>query len=124
VSVFRRWHADPDVHPFVLCQGDSLLGYGEVWIDPAEREVELARIIVAPPHRGRGVGRELVHLLLKRAASSGFRDAFVRVFPDNTAAIACYLGAGFSMVSTTEQQQYNAGQPVDYLWMRTPVPNS
>jgi RimJ/RimL family protein N-acetyltransferase len=53
-----------------------------------------------------------------------FGDVFVRVFPDNAAAIACYLGAGFSIVSTTEQQQFNADQPVDYVWMWAPVPNN
>jgi hypothetical protein len=49
--VFRRWHADPDVRPYVLCEGNTPVGYGEVWTDDAEQEVELARIIVRPASR-------------------------------------------------------------------------
>jgi ribosomal protein S18 acetylase RimI-like enzyme len=121
VSVFRLWHAEPDVKPYVLCDGDALVGYGEVWVDEAEREVELGRIIVRPASRSRGVGRRFVRLLLQRAALSGLPDAFVRVVPDNHAAIACYRSAGFSPVSQSLREQYNRGQPVDYVWMHHPL---
>ena len=80
VSVFRRWHAEPDVNPYVLGDGDRLTGYGELWIDGAEQEVELARIIVNPAERGRGVGRRLVSFLLEQASFTGLPDAFVRVW--------------------------------------------
>jgi ribosomal protein S18 acetylase RimI-like enzyme len=117
VSVFRGWHADPDVKPYVLCEGEKPIGYGEVWIDEPEQEVELARIIVSPARRGYGMGRRLVRLFLQRAASSRLPDAFVRVVPENGAALACYRGAGFSPVSEEEREQFNRGQPVDYVWM-------
>lgn len=116
-SVFRRWHADPDVKPYVLRDEGKLTGYGELWKDEAEQEVELARIIVSPADRGRGVGKRLVLLLLEQASLTGFPDAFVRVVPENGAALACYRGAGFSSVSETEREEFNRGQPVDYVWM-------
>ena len=84
-SVFSAWHADPGVRPFVLARGGVLLGYGEVWIDADEREVELARVIVRPERRGQGLGRLLVRLLLEQAAETGYQAAFVRVVPDNAA---------------------------------------
>jgi len=124
VSVFRRWRADPDVKPYVLCDGDTLSGYGEVWIDEVEREVELGRIIVRPASRDRGVGKRFVILLLERAYLSGFPDAFVRVVPDNHIAIACYRSAGFSLVPESVRERYNRGQPVDYVWMRHPLTDS
>jgi RimJ/RimL family protein N-acetyltransferase len=118
VSVFRRWHAEPDVRPYVLCDGEQQVGYGEVWIDEPEQEVELARLIVSPDYRGHGVGRHLVRLLLKQASSFGLPDAFVRVVPGNGPALACYRGAGFSPVSEPDREEFNRGQPVDYVWMR------
>jgi len=87
-SVLSVWHADPGVRPFVLIRRGVLLGYGEVWIDAEEPEVELARIIVRPDRRGQGMGRLLVTLLLEQAAQTGFRAAFVRVAPDNAAAVS------------------------------------
>jgi ribosomal protein S18 acetylase RimI-like enzyme len=121
VSVFGRWHADPDVRPYVLCDEEEPVGYGEVWIDEPEQEVELARIIVSPDRRGRGVGQRLVRLLLERAYLARLPDAFVRVVPDNSAALACYRGAGFSPVSEPEREEFNRGQPVDYVWMHYPL---
>jgi len=119
--VFGRWHADPDVRPYIICDGEAPIGYGEVWVDEPEQEVELARIIVSPDQRRRGVGRRLVLLLLDRAAQAGLPDAFVRVVPENGAAIGCYRGAGFSPVSEPEHVEFNRGQPVDYVWMHQPL---
>jgi ribosomal protein S18 acetylase RimI-like enzyme len=121
VSVFRGWHADPDVKPYVLCEGKKPIGYGEVWIDEPEQEVELARIIVSPDHRCRGLGQRLVRLLLEQASLAGLPDAFVRVVPENGAALACYRGAGFSPVSESEREEFNRGQPVVYVWMHYPL---
>ncbi len=119
--MFGRWRADPDVNPYVLCDVEEPVGYGEVWIDEPEKEVELARILVSPDYRGRGVGRRLVRRLLERAARSGLPDAFVRVVPENGAALACYRDAGFSPVSEEEREEFNRGQPVDYVWMHYPL---
>ena len=47
---------DPDIHSYLLFDGDQPVGYGEVWLDDEEDEVELARIIVDPKVRGRGIG--------------------------------------------------------------------
>ncbi|HEY0733814.1 MAG TPA: GNAT family N-acetyltransferase [Herpetosiphonaceae bacterium] len=117
LEVFQRWHADSDVQPYVLSSQNILLGYGELWVDAAEQEVELARLIVAPQHRGQGIGLALVRLLLDTARRTEYPRAFLRVFPDNHGAIACYLRAGFTPVSPAEQQTFNQGQPVTYHWM-------
>ena len=121
VSVFGRWHTDPYIRLYIICDGEEPIGYGEVWVDEPEQEVELARIIVSPDQRGRGVGRRLVRLLLERAALSRLPDAFVRVVPENGAAIGCYRSAGFSPVSAPERENFNRGQPVDYVWMHYPL---
>ena len=121
VSVFGRWHVDPDVQPYVMCDGEVPVAYGEVWIDEPEQEVELARIIVSQDYRGRGVGRRLVRQLLEQATLSGLPEAFVRVVPENGTALACYRGAGFSPVSEPEREEFNRGQPLDYMWMHHPL---
>jgi ribosomal protein S18 acetylase RimI-like enzyme len=113
----ERWHADPDVHPYMLCTGRTPVGYGELWVDPVEEEVELARLIVAPEHRGQGLGVILVRLLLEQARHTPYSRVFLRVLPDNAIAIGCYRKAGFTPVSPAEQQSFNKGQPQDYLWM-------
>jgi ribosomal protein S18 acetylase RimI-like enzyme len=118
VSVFARWHADDGVHPFVLVQGDRVVGYGEVWEDPEETEAELARLIVDPRMRGRGVGRRMVELLSERARALGYDDVWVRVVPSNEPAIKAYAAAGFVRTTAENESRFNEGQPREYVWMR------
>jgi RimJ/RimL family protein N-acetyltransferase len=115
---FRRWHDEPDVHPFIGRMADVAVAYGELWVDYAEREVELARIIVHPTHRGVGIGRAFVKALVDRAGNFGLSHRFIRVLPDNEPAIRCYQCAGFVPVSTDDQKNYNQGQPYNYVWLR------
>ena len=88
--------------------------------DDQEHEAELARLIVDPDRRGRGLGRRLVAQLAVRAAELGFDEVWLRVAPDNEPAIACYQSAGFVRATAAQEQEFNTGQPQRYLWMRAP----
>ncbi len=116
-ELFRRWHSDPGVHPKLLQSNAELVAYGEMWMDSVEREVELARLIVAPQSRGKGFGQLLVRRLLSQSASSGYSNAFVRVVPSNVIAIRCYQRVGFSRVQSSDENEFNQNQPRPYVWM-------
>ena len=66
-SRIRAWAGEDGTEPFGLFRGQRLVAYGELWVDDEEGEVELARLIVDPAERGRGVGRRLA------ASNSKFR---------------------------------------------------
>lgn len=117
-ATVAAWQREPDVAARVLVDGERLLGYGELWFDAEEDEVELARLVVAPGVRGQGLGRELVRGLLAEARLSGLSDVFMRVHPDNAAALRCYRGAGFETVDAESAAAWNAGQPVAYVGLR------
>ena len=122
---------DPDIQSYLFFDGgctdggctdcERPVGYGEVWLDDDEDEVELARLIVDPALRGRGIGAGLVRALLKPAIEAGHPDIFLRVRRDNAIAIKIYLTVGFVDVSQQETDEWNAGQPVAYRWMRYPT---
>ena len=111
------WSTEDGVRPFGLYGGEELIGYGELWVDHDEAEVELARLIIDPRHRGRGAGRELVGDLVARA---DYPDIFLRVHPDNAVALRCYTGAGFIRVDAVREAEWNAPQPVAYVWLTRP----
>jgi ribosomal protein S18 acetylase RimI-like enzyme len=117
-AVFDRWHADEDVRPFAFLEGDRIVGYGEIWEDVEEDEAELARLIVDPSMRGRGIGREMVRLLSERARELGHDDVWLRVVPTNAAAISAYSAAGFVRTTPEQESRSNVGQPREYVWMR------
>lgn len=113
------WWEVPDVEPWVMTEpDDQLVAYGELWFDEEEDEVELARLIVAPELRGRGVGKQLVRRLTEKAAATGLTTTMLRVEPDNAPAIHCYAACGFSRLGPEESAQWNEGQRREWLWMR------
>ncbi|GAA1927784.1 hypothetical protein GCM10009837_61520 [Streptomyces durmitorensis] len=117
-GVVAGWQLDGDVRGCVLTAGERLVGYGEVWCDAEEGEAELARIIVAPGARGEGAGRVLVRRLAELALRVGFAEIFMRVHPGNSAALRCYRAAGFRPVDPALAAEWNAPQPVSYVWLR------
>ena len=116
VQVIIDWSSAADVEAYTLVDGDEIVAYGELWLDDEETEVELARLIVAPAHRPRGVGRQLVAALTGRAHRRQ-PLAVLRVLPGNTAARRCYAAAGFERVTSAEEAEWNVRQPVAYVWM-------
>jgi RimJ/RimL family protein N-acetyltransferase len=42
---------------------------------------------------------------------------FLRVLPDNVVAQRAYAAAGFARVSPQLEQEWNSGQPAQYVWM-------
>jgi ribosomal protein S18 acetylase RimI-like enzyme len=117
-DVFRIWHADPDVKPYEFLADGEVLGYGELWCESEEPWAELARLIIAPAHRNRGFGKLLVGNLVKRIRQLGFADVWVRVYPTNDSAIACYQKAGFIRVSESREEDLNADQRHGFIWMQ------
>ncbi len=113
-----RWHEDPEVHPFIARHDGKLIAYGELWEDLAEQEIELARLVVHPAHRGIGMGRAFVTALVEQAAIYGLADMFMRVRPDNEPALRCYHASGFRRVSAEDEKTYNQGQPTRYVWLK------
>lgn len=60
--------------------------------------MNLARLIVAPGQRGRGLGRELVTRLMQAAADSLTLDEFsLFVYQDNVPALKLYQSLGFEI---------------------------
>jgi RimJ/RimL family protein N-acetyltransferase len=117
------WWATPDVTPYAMVDADGrLVGYGELWLDHDEDEVELARLIVPAELRGRGLGRRLVELLTAEAATTGMSTTFLRVQPDNHVAISCYLSCGYVPLGAEESAVWNEGQRQVWVWMLLPSP--
>jgi [ribosomal protein S18]-alanine N-acetyltransferase len=121
VEKVAGWAAEDGVRPFGLYAEDGLVGYGELWRDDDEAEVELARLIVDPARRGHGIGRVLVGELVA-LAQTWYPDVFMRVHPANAPALRCYAAAGFSRVSAEQEACWNAPQPVRYVWLAYPGP--
>jgi ribosomal protein S18 acetylase RimI-like enzyme len=112
----HAWADEDWVQPFGLYSNERLVAYGELWVDDDEAGVELARLIVDPAERGRGLGRRLASGLADLARSR-YPLVFLRVHPDNIAAQRCYARTGFEPVEPGQAAVWNAYQPVNYVWL-------
>ena len=121
-EVIVGWSSADDVEAYVGVVDATVIAYGELWLDPDEGEVELARLLLEPSRRGRGLGKELARSLVERARQSHpeLPHVILRVRPDNTVARRAYVGAGFVELDPAEAKAWNEGQPTEYVWMRMP----
>ena len=66
--------------------------------------INLARLVVHPKRRGRGVGKQLVGMLMVAGRVSFTLDEFsLFVFRDNTPAFECYRSMGFVVTDFPEE---------------------
>ena len=112
------WQREDWVMAYVLELNSEVVGYGELWKD--DNEVELARLLVKPGFRGKGLGGSLVRELLTEAKTLS-RKICLRVHPANSSAIDLYLRCGFSIVNEALQKEYNSNQPIQFVWMELPA---
>lgn len=88
---------------FLLCAvvGTEIIGTGAIKrLDG--RECEMARMFVAPAHRGRGVGRTIADELLKFAVKAGYSHMRLSSNKVLTASHRLYERMGFQVTSPWE----------------------
>ena len=72
-------------------------------------EAEILSVAVARAQQGRGIGRQLLTLHLRRLAGRGARTVFLEVDETNAAAIRLYRRAGFHEISRRANYYPGAG---------------
>lgn len=65
----------------------------------AAGEAEILNLAIDPPHRGRGLGREMLEAALEEARERGATTVWLEVRVSNQAAIALYQRSGFAIVA-------------------------
>ena len=94
-EVIARWSEPDDVEAYVGIVNATVIAYGELWLDPDEGEVELARLLIEPSRRGRGLGRDLTRSLVEQARERQITTIAERVEDANTMAVLWQLGIEF-----------------------------
>lgn len=86
---------DPNQAVFVVQRGTELAGYIFVQCNPEYGEGSIEFLGVAPAHRGRGYGHDLLLQGLRYIQEHGVDEVTLCVNADNQAAIRVYKGVGF-----------------------------
>ena len=103
----QQWEASRERFPFLVAEVDgAFAGYAKagVWrTREAYNWTPEVGIYIEPSAQGKGVGRELYALLLKRLRSAGFRSAIGGITLPNPASIRLHQSLGFVHVGTVRQ---------------------
>jgi len=116
-EVLDSWHDSPAVVPCVGLLDGALCAYGLLIEEQTVRAAEVARVIVAPEFRGRGLGPAFAALLAAEERRRGMTSVFARSLRANRAAFACYRAAGFARVAREDEVALNIGKAEDYVWL-------
>ncbi len=81
-----------------IIEGGEVRGFAIV--RTAIDQAEILTLIVAPAHKRRGLGGELLHRAEARALERGAGIMFLEVAADNPAAISLYKNAGYYQCGT------------------------
>jgi diamine N-acetyltransferase len=72
-------------------------------VDWREGRAEFGRFLIGERHaRGKGLGRQAVHLALRAAREAGLLEIYLEVKPSNIAAYSLYRTIGFKEVGAAE----------------------
>jgi ribosomal-protein-alanine N-acetyltransferase len=97
---FERLVSDRNVVVHRATVGRNLVGF--ILSRIAGDEAEILSVAVASFRRGKGLGRRLLDLNLRRLAGLGVRAVFLEVGDDNVPALRLYQRAGFREVGRRE----------------------
>jgi [ribosomal protein S18]-alanine N-acetyltransferase len=100
------------------CDGE-VVAYGIVATGAGEAHI--LNICVAPALRGRGIGRQMLMLLIERAKEAGTQDVFLEVRPSNMHAIALYQSVGFGEVGRRRGYYQAVDGREDALVLKLPL---
>jgi ribosomal-protein-alanine N-acetyltransferase len=112
-QVFEAALISPLVYTLALRNGEEVLGYLMAFFQGPG--FEIGNIAVAPEHRRRGLGRQLMTEALRVAAEGGRRSAGLSVRESSTGAIRLYQSFGFKQVGISAG--YYRSPPEDALLM-------
>lgn len=101
------------------CEGE-IVGYGVVAMGAGEAHI--LNICVRESMRGRGIGRQMLALLIDRSAQAGVQDVFLEVRPSNPHAIALYQSVGFVEVGRRRDYYQAVGGREDALVLKLSLP--
>lgn len=96
---------------FRAVEGGRTVGMAELdRIDPGRHSAALARVLVDPAERGRGVGADMVGGVLDVAFDDlGLHRVSLSVFDFNEPALACYESVGFVQEGVRRDSHHHDG---------------
>lgn len=97
----------------------GLIGYAGLSSVPASFSADVQTLGIEQSNQGRGLGRKLMELLMKKALALGAEQVLLEVKADNHSAIGLYKSLGFEQIDLRKRYYQPSG--TDALVMRAKI---
>ena len=114
----EKWFSHHDAaHPVLVAEsGQAVCGWASLspWSDrPAyDTSVEVS-VYVAEEHRGKGIGKQLLHALIEAGRAHGHHALLGRISSDNTVSIRLHESMGFTVAGVLKEVGFKFGRWLD-----------
>lgn len=120
-SQFDLMSAGDYYYYVIALRGTEPLGTGVLDCRPSRLCPELKNLWVYPAMRRQGAARAITTFLESLAAAGGFVEVFLRVDPDNEAAIPMYIGLEYTPTGDHIETNYDQVGPDGQLVAQSQV---
>ncbi|MET1051100.1 MAG: ribosomal protein S18-alanine N-acetyltransferase [Mycetocola sp.] len=124
-AAMRDELSSPNTHYVVatpIGAPEIVQGYGGMLAPPLATEADIQTLAVSPDVRRMGLGRVLMHALLRAAQARGVREVFLEVRADNDGAQSLYLSLGFESIGV--RPGYYQPDDIDAIVMKLELPRT
>lgn len=110
----------PDSIEYGACEswtatiGAAVVAFGQLVPKPRNR-LPLARLITAPDHRGKGIGRLITAHLLQHALARSPSAVSLNVFRENRPALTLYESLGFVSVKRPSEEMESSSLYMEHV---------
>jgi phosphinothricin acetyltransferase len=114
-------------HPWLVADDDGVLGYAYATQHRSRAAYDWSvdvSVYLAPPARGRGLGRALYTALLDLLAVQGHANAFAGIALPNPASVALHETLGFTPVGVYRAVGWKLGSWHDVGWWQRRLSSS
>jgi phosphinothricin acetyltransferase len=129
-EIARRIEKTAARYPWFVWDEGGVIGYAYATVyvgRPAYRWSTEVSIYLAPEARGRGIGRELLGVLLEELRARGFVNVIARIALPNPASVSLFESFGFEKVGVTPHIGFKFGRWHDvgeWQLLLAPLPKS
>lgn len=99
----------------VALKDDQVVGYGGMWL--ILDEAHITNIAVHPVFRGRGIGKQILNGLIRRAAGRGVKQMTLEVRPSNLVACRLYREFGFVKKGVRKRYYQDNNEDAIVMWL-------
>ena len=99
---------------FVYEEEGKIIGYAGVWL--IEDEGHITNVAVEPGHRGKGIGKELIVMMIEMLKGKRILRLTLEVRESNHVAIALYHSLGFEIYGRRKNYYQKENEDALVMW--------